>query len=156
MNEEQYKKYIKSLNILSTIIVSFATSILIVPPFFTKEGVTIDIPFLFSYHFKGLYEGLYFDNIYYTLLFLYFSVIMLAGPFFVPTLNRWLIRLSVVVGSWYTAGLTYEISNFTVPEEVRNTSEELILYNKYLIAFIISIAFIITIETWIKLKKFKK
>ncbi len=156
MNEEWYRNYIKSLNILATIIVSFATSILIIPPFFTKEGITLEIPSLFSYHIKGLYGGLYFDNIYYTLLFTYFSVIMLSGPFFIPTLNRWIIRLSIVVGAWYTAGLAYEISNFTVPDEIRNTDKELVVYNRYLVAFIIAVSFIITIETWIKLKKFRK
>ena len=156
MNDEEHRKYTKSLNILATIIVSFAASILIIPPFFTEKGIMIAIPKIFSFHIKGLFGGIYYDNVYYTLLFLYFSIIMLSGPFFVPTLNKWIIRLSIGVGAWYTAGLAYEISNFTTPEEVRNTNKDVAIYNEYLMAFIIFISFLITIETWIKLKKFRK
>lgn len=150
------ENYIKSLNILATIIVSFATSILIIPPFFSSDGIHLELFNFTVLKVKGLYGGIYYDNIYYTLLFLYFSVIMLSGPFFVPTVSVFIRRLSIGVGAWYTAGLIYEISNFNTPEEIRNTSKDLFLYNKYLIFFIVFLSFLITIETWIRLKKFKK
>jgi hypothetical protein len=92
----------------------------------------------------------YFDNVYYTILYLLLSFLGLVIPYLVTRLNKWIKRCSIMVGAWFFSGLIIEIINFANPLIVYNSKLDDNIYFKFVVMFTIGIASIITIETWTK------
>lgn len=95
----------------------------------------------------------YCDNIYNTILYSLFSFLGLSFPFMVSELNLTIKRVSCLIGAWCMAGLIFELINFSMPEIVLNSFDNDQYYVKFLIAFTIGIAFIITSDVWTKQKR---
>lgn len=92
----------------------------------------------------------YFDNVYYTILYFLLTFLAFVIPYIFSRLNKWLKRVSAMVGSWFFAGLLVEILNFANPLIVYNSSVNNSIYFKFVVMLTFGIASIITIETWTK------
>lgn len=90
---------------------------------------------------------LLFDNVYFSLLYLFLTYVALVVPFLFIHLNKLIARISLLWGGWFMAGLAFELMNFYVPDIVLNSTNGMI-YNKFLMMFIIGISLIITYESW--------
>ncbi len=101
------------------------------------------VPGLFS-------ETVYFDNVYYTILYVLLTFLGFSLPFLVVKLNKWYKRLSALIGSWCFSGLIIEVVNLTCPEYVLNSMDDKSVYFKFVVSFTIGIAAIMTGETWMK------
>jgi len=113
--------------------------------------VIVLIPRLFSKSF-GFWNKIYYDNVYYSLNYLIFTLIALSGPFiFIASAKNWIRWSSLIIGSWFAMCLVFEIMNFQNPELVYNNNSEDSLYFKFLIGAMIATIFIITntLTTWV-------
>lgn len=95
---------------------------------------------------------LYFDNVYYSLLYLLLSFLAIALPFMVNNLNKHLNRISFLVGGWFVFGLIFELINFFIPSVVLNTESDGFLFAKFLTIFTIALAFNLTHSQWKRMK----
>lgn len=98
-------------------------------------------------------RSLYFDNVCNVILYLMLTYLGIMIPFVFHRMNKMIASMSSLIGAWYFAGLIFEVVNFHIPEIVLNSLESDFLYVKFLIAFSVGIAFIITSNTWNKQKK---
>ncbi len=125
----------------------------LVPPLFAEGGI-FDVTYT---HYNGcgesiLYHGLYFDNAYFTILYAAAAWVCFTIPF-VFKLSKSLNRVAFVFSSWNIAGLIFEIINIFSPELAFNSDGSNMIYTQYILLFTLSMASIITFETWSKLKK---
>lgn len=97
----------------------------------------------------------YFDNVYYTILYLLLTFLAFTIPYLVTRLNKWLKRCSIMIGGWFFSGLIIEIINFANPLTVYNSNFSNSVYFKFVVMFTIGIAAIITIESWTKKQQTK-
>lgn len=107
---------------------------------------------------KVMVHGIYFDNVYFTLIYLILSYIGIALPFVVDLntgLKRILKHASFMLGSWNFAGLTFEFVNFSDPLGVYNSSGDKTLYLQFAMTFTIGLAFIIAQNEWHKKTRLK-
>lgn len=94
-----------------------------------------------------LMHGLYKDNVFFTIFMISSAYTGLIIPYLKPSLKWYFKWISMAMGSWFIAGLFYELMNFTMPEVVLNNMDEHWTFIKYLIIFTFGIVFIITHET---------
>ena len=136
-------------------LILFVCSLLLIPPMFTKGG-WFDVVYFYEHRdgSKQLIHGLYYDNVFNSIFTLSYSYLGLIIPYLKPSLKWYWKWISTAAGSWFVAGLFYELMNFTMPEVVFNSMDENWTYIKYLIIFTLGIAFIITHETWSKERKY--
>lgn len=99
--------------------------------------------------FKG---GVYFDNVYYSILYLLLSFLGLSIPYLVPEIPKSLRLISTIIGSWFVAGLVNGLINMVIPTVVLNNSLDEAMYLKFMITFTISVTFIIIDSIWSKQK----
>lgn len=97
-------------------------------------------------------NSMYFDNVYYSLLYLLLSFLAISLPFMVATLNKQLNRISFLIGGWFIFGLIFELINFFVPDIVLNTKSDGFLFAKFLTIFTIGVAFTITHDQWKRMR----
>lgn len=114
---------------LATIIVLLMCMLNFIPPLFATNG-------------------LYFDNVYYSLLYLLLSFVAISLPFMITTLNKHVSKISFMIGGWFIFGLIFELINFFVPSIILNNSTNSFLFSKFLIVFTIGLAFTITHKQW--------
>jgi Na+/melibiose symporter-like transporter len=95
---------------------------------------------------------LYFDNVYYSLLYLLLSFLAISLPFMVTTLNKHLNRISFLVGGWFVFGLIFELINFFIPNVVLNNESDGFLFAKFLTIFTIAVAFNLTHDQWKRMR----
>lgn len=93
-------------------------------------------------------ETIYFDNVYYTLLYLLLTFLGISIPFMVSSLPKPIKIVSNLLAGWFFSGLAYELLNFSMPDIVINTVSEKIIYYKYLVAFTVAMLFIMIEQTW--------
>jgi len=110
-------------------------------------------PSLFSK--DGLLEEYikYYNNVFFTLMYLVISFTGIAIPFILPKMGRVTCVVSQMLGAWFFAAFLYEVFNFSIPDIVLNNSEDRTLFTKFLIAFIIGVSTIMIRETWQKSEK---
>lgn len=134
-------------------VIFMMTCLLLVPPMFA-EGFIFDATMEWEMYDGSIYieHGVYFDNVFNTILLLLMSFLGLIIPYFKPNLNKNWKRISTACGAWFVAGLTYEVLNFAVPTEVFNNIADNWTYIKYAIIFTLGLTLIITHETWNKQK----
>lgn len=132
-------------------VIFMMTCLLLVPPMFSS-GFIFDVTMEYELYDGSTFveHGIYFDNVFNTILLLLMSYLGLIIPYLRPRLNKNWKRISTACGAWFFAGLIYEILNFSVPEEVFNSIQNSWTYIKYLIIFTLGITFIITHEIWSK------
>lgn len=112
---------------LATVIILLMAMINLVPPMFAG--------------------GVYFDNVYYTILYMLLAFIGIALPFIVK-LPGYLTAISHVLGGWFVAGLYFEVVNFKAPEVVINNDSSPELFIKAVVCFTVAITFIMINYTW--------
>ena len=101
------------------------------------------VPGLFS-------ETVYFDNVYYIILYFLLTFLGFSIPFLVSKLNKWIKRISNLIAGWCFAGLIIEFLNLTSPELVYNSKDDKNLYFKFIVMAAVGISVIMTSETWTK------
>lgn len=152
---------------LVTVLILLMSMLILVPPLFSdgqmfnqyheiKTEINIE-----NIHFDNekdvhilttIESGKYFGNVFYTIFFLLMAFLGISLPFLFYKMNRYLKRISTLIGAWYFGGFITETFNFTVPEIVLNNSVDNILYTKFTVLFIIGLSLIIANETWSKQK----
>jgi len=96
----------------------------------------------------------YFDNVYYIIMYLLLSFLGFSLPFMVESLNKQLKRISTLLGSWFFGGVLMELFNLSIPSEVLNSNIDNPFYFKVVICFVIGLFAIMSSETWSKQKKY--
>lgn len=91
--------------------------------------------------------GVYFDNVYYTILLMLLSFLGIALPFMV-SMPKYMMAISNVLGGWFVAGLAFEVMNFQNPEVVLNDESDKTIYLKAAMCFMVAITFIMINFTW--------
>ena len=81
----------------------------------------------------------YFDNAYFTILYLLLSYVAIVVPLFVKT---WpFIRVvCFVVGGWFLSALLFELINWFEPEKIYNASGDSLLYLQCVMTFTLSLS----------------
>lgn len=99
--------------------------------------------------FRG---GVYFDNVYYSILYLLLSFLGLSLPYLVLELPKPLKIVSTMIGAWFVAGLINGLINMVVPDIVLNNSHDEAMYLKFMLTFTIGVTFTVTHSIWSKHK----
>lgn len=109
------------------------------------------VPIIFSQK-SGIFNEKYWEDVYYAILYLFISFLMIVGPFFVDK-SKWFMRwLSFLLGGWYFSGLIYILQNFGKSEDSTNIKDNTV-YFKYLLIFLITITLITINRLWIKMRQ---
>jgi len=154
---------------LVTVLILLMSMLILVPPLFSKDQIfnqyhtvetAIDMKNV-SIQFKGdkkvhilttIEPGKYFANVFYTIFFMLMAFLGVSLPFLFYNMDKYLKRISTLIGAWYFSGFVTETFNFTMPEIVLNNSVDNKLYLKIGMIFIVGVSFIIANETWSKEK----
>lgn len=130
----------------------------IVPPLFS-EGGTFDVTYKIVNECGDLVtcHGLYFDNAYFTILYLGISYVCFIVPFVFKT-HKYINRLAFMLCAWNISMFIIEILNIFSPVGIYNEAglTDNATYTYYTLFFTLGLASIITHETWIKQKKLDK
>ena len=88
----------------------------------------------------------YFDNAYFTILYLLLSYVAIVVPLFVKT---WpFVRIfCFVVGGWFLSALLFELINWFEPDKIYNSSGDSLLYLQCVMTFTLSLS-IYVIYKW--------
>ena len=88
----------------------------------------------------------YFDNAYFTILYLLLSYVSIVVPLFVKT---WpFVRIvCFVVGGWFLSALLFELINWFEPDKIYNASGDSLLYLQCVMTFTLSLS-IYVIYKW--------
>ncbi len=89
---------------------------------------------------------MYFDNAYFTILYLLLSYVAIVVPLFVKT---WpFVRIvCFVVGGWFLSALLFELINWFEPDKIYNSSGDSLLYLQCVMTFTLSLS-IYVIYKW--------
>lgn len=112
----------------------------LVPSFFSEGGF---LDFL----------KVFWDNVFFTLMYLLASWVGISLPFILPKMKRAWCVISQMWGAWFFAAFAFEVFNFSIPDIVLNSSEDRTLFTKFLIAFIVGLSVTFVRETWQKSEK---
>lgn len=140
---------------IAIVITTLMVMLNIIPPMFTTGGIfNVKYEYINECDETIVLDGLYFDNLYYILLFLFCSFVGFTLPFLVENLNIHIKRISTLLGSWFFGGVLVELFNLSIPSEVLNSNIDNPFYFKVVICFVIGLFAIMSSETWSKQKKF--
>ena len=112
----------------------------LVPPLFAEGG---------TFNFMELY----YDNVYFTLLYLFLAFFGISMPFILPKMSIVIRTIYSMFGAWFFAAFLFEVLNFKIPEEVLNSDANRTLFTKFLIAVIVGLSISMVRETWQKSQK---
>lgn len=120
----------------------------LVPPLFAKGG-------MFAKDGYKLINGefvhtpqLYYDYIYFSILFLTASFTLVVIPIILPKIGRLPSIVSYFFAGWFFSGFLYEVWNLKVPSIILNTSDDRTVYTRYVVTFVFLIITILIRETW--------
>ena len=137
---------------LGFVILFLICSLNLVPPLFA-EGGTFDVTYQVEYCEKSItMHGLYFDNVFYTLLYLILTIITISIPF-IFNLNKILNYVALAFSMWFMTALIFEIINFKNPLAVYNSVGKNSTFTFYILCITLFFATLITYITWNKQKK---
>lgn len=128
---------------------------LLVPPLFS-EGRAFDVSAVVENEYGQLVavHGIYFDNAFFTLLYLFFGWFFICFPFVVADEVHMLFQKgSFIIGSWFSAILVYELLNWADPLKYYNSPTPNKTFGFYTLAFLLSLFLIIIHNKWTKLVK---
>jgi len=140
---------------VATILIFLLLMLNLVPPLF-REGAIFDLWQVVSVDSEGnemKVGGMYFDNVYYTLLYLILTYTAICLPYLVVKLPKVIKWLSFGVGAWFMFGLFFEVLNFLVPEIILNTQTNDYVYSKVVMVSTLCIAFILIHDSWKQQRK---
>lgn len=129
---------IKDMNTSAYVLITLILCLTIVPPLFSNK--------------KGFFNELYWDDVYYSILYTFIAFLLIVGPFFVNTTHWFMRYLSFLLGAWYVAGVIYILQNFG-KEDDKMIDKDTTMYFRYLFVFIICITLITLNRLWIKLQQ---
>jgi len=123
--------------------------LLLVPPLF-REGARFDYTKTHKLYDGSIFieHGIYFDNVFNTMLLISLSFIGLTIPYLKPDLNKIWKGISSLVGAWFLAGLIYQIVQMSTSEELFQYMAKDWLYIKSVIIFTLGLTAIITNKAW--------
>lgn len=134
-------------------IILLMAMLILLPPHFAEGGV---------FAVEGLMQvqeetfvkvpDLYFDNSFFTILFLLLSYICFVLPFILPKWKKINSIVSILLGAWFFGAFIHEVWNIRVPNVVLNSSSEREVFVQYTVAFIIGIVIAFIREIWLKSK----
>jgi len=90
---------------------------------------------------------LYFDNIWFTLLYLILSYVCIVIPL-IAKVYKPLVPMFFLGSGWFIAALIYEIMNWFVPDIILNASYDDKTFNQVVICFVLGMTFYITYRGW--------
>jgi magnesium-transporting ATPase (P-type) len=128
----------------------------LIPPLFSEGGI-------FDVQYKAvnecgeltMYHGLYFDNAYFTILYLSIAYLCFVLPF-VFKMNKHISRVAFMFSAWNLTALIFEVLNIFTPDQIFNSGGNSANYTFYALTITFGLAAIITTETWIKQKRLDK
>ena len=121
----------------------------LIPPLFAPGG-NLDFwtePVEICDHIE-LVSGIFYDNVYFLILCLTFTVIGVLLPYIIKSLPFFWKAISTFSGAWFFSGFIVEIINFTNPMEVINNPSEPALYFKYTMFLLMGSIFLLTLKKW--------
>jgi len=121
----------------------------LIPPLFADSGA-FDVLYLETNEcgLTKVKHGLYFKDVYYTILHLTLGFIGVSLPFMVPNIPKHFKVISIMIGAWFVAGLTYGLIKMSVSSEIIDNSKPSIIYLKVLIMFTITAVFTFLNSIW--------
>lgn len=141
-------------NSIAIAIILFLAMLNLIPPLFAHGGVfDASMRIVNDCNQIVVIHGLYFDNAYYTLLFITLSFISLVMPVLAPKLPKAVRITSLILAGWFTSGLTFELMNWFIPEITLNTMFDRSGLNRCLLALILSISIIFIHKQWLQIKR---
>ena len=129
-------------------------SLLLVPPLF-REGAIFDYTRIHELCDGSIFieHGIYFDQVFNTILLVSMSYLGLIIPYLKPDLNKIWKGISSLVGAWFLAGLIYQIVQMSTSEELFKYMAKDWLYVKSVIIFTLGLTAIITNKAWTEQKR---
>lgn len=116
-----------------------------------KMAVVIILMMAMLQFIPSQFEGSeYFDNSYYTILYMLLFTVAFALPWMVETLPKYIKRVSMLFAGWYLSALTVEVLNWFTPDIIMNSDNDSSTFVKYSIFFSVGISLIIINESWYK------
>lgn len=136
---------------LGVVILFLICSLNLVPPLFA-EGGAFDVTYKVEQCGNIVtMHGLYFDNVFFTLLYIILMVMTISIPF-IFNLSKQLNYISFAFSMWFMTALIFELMNFADPLGVYNSEGSNHTFAFYIIAITLAFATIITYKTWNKQK----
>ena len=125
----------------------------LVPPMFA-DGGTFDVTYLAKNECGDLIlmHGLYFDNVYFTIMYLGISWVLFTIPF-VYDLPKHVNRVAFLFSAWNLSALIFEVLNIFMPKVVFNCQGNNATYTYYIMFITLGLASITLYETWTKNKR---
>jgi hypothetical protein len=136
---------------LALVLILLISLLVLVPPMFTSGGI-------FNVQYEGLDEkcnkvilnGLYFDNVFYIIMYTLIAFLGFTIPFLVEKLNKHLKKISTILGAWFFCGFINGIFQISIPSF--KFSNDAIMFTKLLMTFVIGLFVIIASDIWSKQK----
>lgn len=136
------------------LLIFFMCCVLLVPPMFAGGGIFDKTQeYILCDGSTYIEHGVYVTDVFNTILLGMMSFLGIVIPFIKLNLKWYWRWVSALCGSWFIAGLIYQLLNFSIPVLAFESIDQNWLYIKLSIIFTLSIAAIITHETWIRQKR---
>lgn len=125
----------------------------LVPPLFA-EGGAFDVTYMYKNDCGDLVlmHGLYFDNVYFTILYLFLSWSSLMIPF-IFDLPKFINRTAFLFSCWNFSALIFETLNMFMPQTTLNSEGNNSTFFYYIIFITLGITSITLFESWTKNKR---
>ena len=91
-------------------------------------------------------ETEYFDNVYYTILFVLLFYVSVITPYVFCQLKRIYRVICALMSSWLLSGVVVEILNFRIPLEILNSVGDDIFFTKCVLTLCVGLAIEITYQ----------
>lgn len=135
----------------------YLLAMLAIVPVFFKEGQIFDVTteYVNECGMKVIEHEVYYDNVFSVILTLLLSFLGGTIPLFLSKqskLNKMITNISFMISAWFLAGFVYEVANFAYPTIVLNNGSDMVMFNRFLIMFIIGLTLISINSRWNKQK----
>lgn len=134
---------------LSQIIIFTLLSLNLIPPLFADGAIFSTTKMVVNECGKMVeMPGIYFDNVYYPILYFLLSFIALSLPYIDPSLKKVHKDISTMTGAWLFSGFVFELINISTPELILNSQYDSNTNFQYVLAIALGYIFLTLKRKW--------
>lgn len=93
-------------------------------------------------------ETIYFNEVYYCIMYLIMTTTAVSLPYLAPTLPRVLKVASMLFAAWFFSSLAFNVMGIFNPEMLASIYVPTAVFTRYTLVFCATIVFLILNESW--------
>ncbi len=95
-------------------------------------------------------ETVYFNEVYYCIMYMIFTTTAVSLPYFVPSLPRVLKVISMMFAGWFFSSIAFNVMGIFSPEMLESIDVPTATFTRYALIFCATIVFLMLNESWKK------